>query len=307
MPKKEKQPQREKITIPKLYEMKAKREPVSWLTCYDYPTALIMDRAGIEMMLVGDSAGMTMLGYPTTLPVTMDQMITFSAAVCRAVQYAFVIGDMPYMSYQINSEEAIRNAGRFMAECGTDAVKLEGGTRVAPVVEAITNAGIPVMGHIGLTPQSASQLGGYKAQGRDVETARKLIADAKALEEAGAFAILLECMPAPVAQIIHEKVKIPVYGLGSGRDVDGQLMIVHDMLGLFERFVPKFVKRYANLSLILLEAFSQYREEVKTQNFPQPEHFYTMAEGELERLAELFENRGRTRRNESEMKEGARA
>lgn len=280
------QQEREKITIPKLYEMKMKREPVTWLTAYDYPTALLMDRAGIEMILVGDSAGMTMLGYQTTLPVTMDQMITFTAAVCRAVKYAFVIGDMPYMSYQISKEEAIRNAGRFMAECGTDAVKLEGGVRVAPIVKAITNAGIPVMGHIGLTPQSYTQLGGYKAQGRDAETARKLIADAKALEEAGAFSILLECMPAPVAKIIHERVKIPIYGLGSGRDVDGQLMIVHDMLGLFERFTPKFVKRYANLSPILLEAFTHYRDEVKTEKFPQPEHFYAMAPGELEKLGE---------------------
>jgi len=285
------QPEREKITIPKLYEMKARGEPITWLTAYDYPTALLMDRAGIEMILVGDSAGMTMLGYQTTLPVTMDQMITFTAAVCRAVKYAFVIGDMPYMSYQVSIEEAIRKAGRFMAECGTDAVKLEGGARVAPVVEAITNAGIPVMGHIGLTPQSYTQLGGYKAQGRDAEMARKLIADAKALEEAGAFAILLECMPAPVAKIIHERVKILVYGLGSGRDVDGQLMIVHDMLGLFERFVPKFVKRYANLSPILLEAFTHYREEVKAQKFPQPEHFYTMAAGELEKLYELFKQK----------------
>jgi 3-methyl-2-oxobutanoate hydroxymethyltransferase len=278
------QREREKITIPKLYEMKAKREPITWLTAYDYPTALLMDRAGIEMILVGDSAGMTMLGYQTTLPVTMDQMITFTAAVCRAVKYAFVIGDMPYMSYQINPEEAIRNAGRFMSECGTDAVKLEGGARVAPIIEAITNAGIPVMGHIGLTPQSASQLGGYKAQGRTAEGARQLIGDAKALEEAGAFAILLECMPAEVATIITRQAKIPVLGLGSGDRCDGQLMIVHDMLGFFERFTPKFVKRYANLSPILLEAFSAYREDVKAKEFPKPEHFYTMAQGEANKL-----------------------
>lgn len=281
-------PKRHKITISKLYEMKAQREPVSWLTCYDYPTALLMDRAGVEMILIGDSLGMTMLGYPTTLPVTMDIMITFTAAVTRAVEYAFVIGDMPYMSYQISKEEAIRNAGRFMSECGTDAVKLEGGARMATVIEAINNAGIPVMGHIGLTPQSASQLGGYKAQGRDAETAKRLIADAEALEQAGAFAILLECIPAPVAKIIHERVKIPVYGLGSGQDVDGQLMIVHDMIGMFERFTPKFVKRYANVSPILLEAFAKYREEVKSEKFPQPEHFYSMAEGELEKLTKIL-------------------
>jgi 3-methyl-2-oxobutanoate hydroxymethyltransferase len=283
--------ERQKITIPKLYEMKARKDPVSWLTCYDYPTALLMDRAGVEMILIGDSLGMTMLGYQTTLPVTMDVMITFTAAVTRAVKYAFVIGDMPYMSYQISKEEAIRNAGRFMSECGTDAVKLEGGARMAPVIEAINNAGIPVMGHIGLTPQSASQLGGYKAQGRDAETAQRLIADAEALEQAGAFATLLECIPAPVARIIHQRVKIPVYGLGSGKDVDGQLMIVHDMIGMFERFTPKFVKRYANLNPILLEAFTQYREEVKSEKFPQPEHFYSMAEGELEKLIKALKKK----------------
>lgn len=281
------QEEREKITIPKLYEMKAKGEPITWLTAYDYPTALLMDRAGIEMILVGDSVGMTMLGYQTTLPVTMEQMITFTAAVCRAVKYAFVIGDMPYMSYQASIEEAIRNAGRFMAECGTDAVKLEGGARVANIVEAITNAGIPVMGHIGLTPQSYTQLGGYKAQGRTAEAARQIIKDAKILEEAGAFAILLECIPAEVARIITERAKVPILGLGSGSYVDGQLLIVHDMLGLFERFVPKFVKRYADLSPILLEAFTHYIEDVKSRRFPQPEHFYTMAPGEAEKLREL--------------------
>ena len=284
MPKKARELEHEKITIPKLYEMRTRKEPITWLTAYDYPTALLMDRAGIEMILVGDSAGMTMLGYQTTLPVTMDQMITFTAAVCRAVKYAFVIGDMPYMSYQISPEEAIRNAGRFMAECGTDAVKLEGGARVAPVIEAITNAGIPVIGHIGLTPQSASQLGGYKAQGRTAEGARQLIDDAKALEEAGAFAILLECMPAEVATIITRQAKIPILGLGSGDHCDGQLMIVHDMLGLFERFTPKFIKRYANLSAAMLEAFTRYRDDVKTEKFPQPEHFYTMVKGEAEKL-----------------------
>lgn len=288
MPPKAQQPERQKITIPKLYEMKAKKEPVSWLTVYDYPTALLMDRAGIEMLLVGDSLSMTMLGYQTTLPVTMDVMVTFTAAVSRAVKYAFLIGDMPYMTYQISKEEAIRNAGRFMAECSTDAIKLEGGARVAPVVEAVNNAGIPVMGHIGLTPQSYTQLGGYKTQGRDIETARKLIADAEALEAAGVFAILLECVPAPVAKIIHERVKVPIYGLGCGCDVDGQLMIVHDMIGMFERFTPKFVKRYANLNPILLEAFSRYRAEVKSEKFPQPEHFYAMAPGELEKLERQY-------------------
>lgn len=280
--------QRAKITLTTLYELRERGEPVSWLTAYDYPTALLMDRAGVELILVGDSAGMTVLGYETTLPVTMDQMITFTAAVCRAVTYAFVIGDMPYMSYQVSAPEAVRNAGRFMAECGTDAVKLEGGSRMAPMIEAITNAGIPVFGHIGLTPQSAAQLGGYRAQGRTAEAGRRLVEEARALEEAGACAILLECIPAEVAGVIHGRAGIPIYGLGCGSDCDGQLMIVHDMLGLFERFVPKFVKRYANLSPILLEAFARYREEVKTGAFPQPEHLYSMQEGEVEKLRETF-------------------
>lgn len=280
---------RTKVTLTTLHELRERKEPVSWLTAYDYPTALLMDRAGVDMILVGDSAGMTVLGLETTLPVTMDQMITFTAAVSRAVEYAFVIGDMPYMSYQVSPTEAIRNAGRFMAECGTDAVKLEGGARVAPTIEAITNAGIPTFGHIGLTPQSYTQLGGYKAQGRTAETGRGLIEDARILEEAGACAILLECIPAEVAAIITERAQIPIYGLGCGTDVDGQLMIVHDMVGLFERFVPKFVKQYANLSPILLEAFSAYREEVKSKAFPQPEHFYSMVEGETEKLREASE------------------
>jgi len=279
---------REKVTLRTLNEMKARHEPVSWLTAYDYPTALLMDRAGVEMILVGDSAGMTVLGLETTLPVTMDQMVTFAAAVCRAVEYAFVVGDMPYMSYQVSIEEAIRNAGRFMAECGTDAVKIEGGARMTPVIEAITNAGIPVLAHIGLTPQSYTQQGGFRAQGRTEAAGRTLIEDAHVLEQAGACAILLECIPDEVAAIIAERATIPAYGIGSGRHVDGQLMIVHDMLGLFERFVPKFVKRYANVSPILLEAFSQYRSDVKDRAFPQPEHIYSMVAGEADKLQQAY-------------------
>jgi len=283
------EPRREKVTLRTLEDMKVRREPVCWLTAYDYPTALVMDRAGVDMILVGDSAGMTMLGLETTLPVTMDQMITFTAAVCRAVQYAFVVGDMPYMSYQVSTEEAIRNAGRFMAECGTDAVKIEGGARTAPAIEAITNAGIPVLAHIGLTPQSYTQQGGFRAQGRTEAAGRTLIEDARVLEEAGACAILLECIPEEVAGVIAERATIPAYGIGSGRHVDGQLMIVHDMLGLFERFVPKFVKRYANVSGVLLEAFTQYRSDVKERAFPQPEHIYSMVAGEAEKLREAYE------------------
>jgi 3-methyl-2-oxobutanoate hydroxymethyltransferase len=276
--------QREKVTLTTLQERKAAKEPVTWLTAYDYPTALLMDRAGVEMILVGDSVGMTVLGYETTLPVTMEQMLVFASAVCRAVEYAFVIGDMPYMSYQVNHDEAVRNAGRFMAECGTDAVKLEGGARVASTIEAITSAGIPVMAHIGLTPQSHTQLGGFKAQGRTAESARTLIEEAKILEGAGAFAILVECVPSEVASVIAERAEVPVYGIGSGASVDGQLLIVHDVLGLFERFTPKFVKRYANLAETLVDAFSSYCAEVKAGEFPQPEHFYSMRTGEIDLL-----------------------
>ena len=281
--------ERRKIDIPYLYEKKEQGEKISWLTAYDYPTALYEDRAGIEMILVGDSGVMTMLGHKTTLPATMDQMIWMTQAVTRAVKYAFVVGDMPYMSYQVSKEEAIRNAGRFMAECGADAIKMEGGAPVADILSAIVKAGIPVMGHIGMTPQFAAQLGGYKRQGQDAEAARKLIQDAKTLEEAGAFAILLEAMPAQVAGLITKDMKIPAYSIGAGPECDGQLLIVHDILGLFELFKPKFVKRYAQLGEEMVEAFTKYKAEVKAGKFPQPEHCYNMPEEEFKKL--LIENR----------------
>jgi len=282
---------RKKVTIPYLYELKAKGEKVSFLTAYDYPTALYEDRAGIEMILVGDSVAMTVLGYDTTLPMTMGEMLIFTKAVTRAVKWAFVIGDMPYMSYQVSAEEAIYNAGRFMSEARTDAVKLEGGARMADKVEAIVKAGIPVMGHIGLTPQSYTQLGGMKAQGRDAATAQQLIEDAKILEEAGAFAILLECIPAKVAGIIVQRAKIPIYSIGSGTSCDGQLLIVHDLLGLFEAFTPRFVKRYTNLGEEMVQAFKRYKYEVKSCEFPQPEHFYNIPDEEFELLLERLARR----------------
>ncbi len=278
-----------RLTIPDLYEMRERGEKITFLTAYDYPTALLEDRAGVDLILVGDSVAMTVLGYDTTLPMTMDEMILFTKAVRRAAKRAFVIGDMPYMSYQASNEEAVHNAGRFMAECGTDAVKLEGGRRMAERVEAIVRAGIPVMGHIGLTPQSYTQLGGYRAQGRDAATAKALIDDALALQEAGAFAILLECIPAKVAEIIYDKLDILVLSLGSGPKADGQMMIVHDMLGMFEKFTPKFVKRYVNLSEQILEAFRSFVEDAKQRRFPQPEHFYNIPEEEFKRLQEMLE------------------
>lgn len=275
---------RKKVTIPYLLEMKEKGELISFLTAYDYPTALIEDRAGIEMILVGDSAAMCLFGHRTTLPVTMDEMISITKAVIRATKYAFVVGDMPYMSYQSSHEEAIRNAGRFMGEAGVDAIKLEGGTRMAGAVKAIVDAGIPVMGHIGLTPQSYTQLGGFKSQGRDADTAVKLIDDALALEEAGAFSILLEAMPNEVGEIISERLDILTLGIGAGRACDGQLLIVHDLIGLFEAFTPKFVKKYADVAGIMEQAFCDYRQDVRNRAFPQPEHYYPIPEDELTKL-----------------------
>jgi len=275
---------RKKVTIPYLLEMKEKGELISFLTAYDYPTALIEDRAGIEMILVGDSAAMCLFGHRTTLPITMDEMISITKAVTRATKYAFVVGDMPYMSYQSSHEEAIRNAGRFMGEAGVDAVKLEGGTRMAGVVRAIVNAGIPVMGHIGLTPQSYTQLGGFKSQGRDADTAMKLIDDALALEEAGAFSILLEAIPNEVGEIISERLDLLTLGIGAGRACDGQLLIVHDLIGLFETFTPKFVKKYADVARIMEQAFCDYRQDVRTRAFPQPAHYYPISKDELAKL-----------------------
>lgn len=278
------QEKREKININYLYEKKEKGEKISWLTAYDYPTALYEEKAGIEMILVGDSGGMTLLGYDSTLPVTMDEMVVMTKAVTRATETTFVVGDMPYMSYQPGDEKAIEKAGRFMGECGTDAVKLEGGRRMASRVEAIVEAGIPVIGHIGMTPQSAAQLGGYKSQGKDAESARELIADAKALEDAGAFAILLEAIPERVGKKIYEETDVPIYGIGAGSATDGQLLIVQDILGLFELFKPKFVKRYAELGDEMVEAMAQYREEVKSGQFPGEEHCYNIPDREFNKI-----------------------
>ena len=267
-----------KVTLTTLRTMKEQGEPISWLTAYDYPTAQLMDAAGIDMLLVGDSLGMTVLGFETTLPVTMDHMVTFTAAVSRGAERAFVVGDMPFLSYQAEPSEAVRNAGRLMAEGSADAVKLEGGERMAGAIAAITDAGIPVLGHIGLTPQSASQLGGYRAQGRTGEAAAALARDARAIEDAGAVALLVECVPPAAAHEILDAVSIPVLGLGSGVECDGQLLIVHDMLGLFDRFTPKFVKRYADVGDAMRAAFESYGAEVKSRSFPSDEHAYTMSE-----------------------------
>ncbi|MBI2252798.1 MAG: 3-methyl-2-oxobutanoate hydroxymethyltransferase [Armatimonadetes bacterium] len=275
----------EKITITDLQTMKERKEKISFLTAYDYPFALLEDRSGIEMILVGDSLGMTVLGYKTTLPVTMQDMLRHAKAVSRAVKRAFLIGDMPYMSYQPSIDIAIKNAGKFLSECQMDAVKLEGGgSSTAKTIEALTKAGIPVMGHIGMTPQYSDCFWGYKVQGKDAKMAKKLIQDAQDLENAGAFSILLECIPAKVAQLIYEKLNILTLGIGSGPHCDGQLLIMHDLIGLFEAFKPKFVKQYINISPLIEEAFKKYHQDIKESKFPEKQHFYHISEEELVKI-----------------------
>ncbi len=284
---------RRKITIPTLLEMKAKGEKISFLTAYDYPTARLEDEAGIEMILVGDSAAMCLLGHETTLTITMDEMVTLSRAVTRGAEHAFVVGDLPYMSYQPSDRDAVINAGRLLSEGAVDAVKLEGGRRMAGRVRAITDAGIPVMGHIGLTPQSHTQIGGYRSQGRSADAALALVGDALALEEAGAFALLVEAVPAEVAEVITKRLTIPVLSIGAGNACDGQLLIVHDLLGLFEAFTPRFVRRYANVAEVMRTAFTEYRDEVRGGHFPGPEHQYPIKGDELALFHAAVEAEGR--------------
>ena len=272
---------RKKITPVDVQTMKKEGKKISMLTAYDYPTALIEDRAGIEIILVGDSVGMTVLGYENTLPVTMEEMIHHTKAVTRGAKYALIIGDMPFMSYNTSEKDAIFNAGRFMKEAGADAVKLEGGATVKDIVKAIVKAGIPVMGHIGLTPQTISMLGGFKVQGKDAEAAQKIIDDALSLEDAGAFSVVLEAIPAPIAKRITERLTVPTIGIGAGVHCDGQVLVVHDMLGLFDRFTPKFAKRYVNLSELILKAFESYKEEVSKGAFPTDQHSFHIDEKEL--------------------------
>lgn len=266
--------ERKKVTPQDLLAMKREGKKIVRIICYDYPMALLADRAGVDAILVGDSVGMVLLGMSNTIPVTMEEMIHHCKAVMRAVKYALVIGDLPFLSYQTSIRDAIYNAGLLMKCGGVDAVKLEGGQEFALTVKAIVDAGIPVMGHIGLTPQTISKLGGYKVQGTDTVTARKLIDDAKTLEAAGVFMISLECVPDRLAKLICEELTIPVTGIGAGPYTDGQSLNLYDMLGLFERFTPKFVKKYANLSQDILQALQQYKEEVEQGIFPGTEHSF---------------------------------
>ncbi len=270
-------------------KMKKEGEKITWLTAYDYPTAQFEEWGGIDMILVGDSMGMCVYGYSAgTLPVTMDQCIVHTEAVRRGAPNTYVMGDMPFLSYQTTPDEAVRNAGRFYKEAGVDAVKLEGGRRIVKMIKAIADAGMVVCGHIGLTPQSTGQFGGYKAQGRTAESAYELIKDARAVQEAGAPLLLLEAVPPEVGKLITEELTIPVYGIGAGPYVDGQLLIVSDMLGLFQAFTPRFVKKYANLAEQTIKAMKDYVDEVKQAKFPEEKHYYKMIKGEFEKLMELL-------------------
>lgn len=263
---------------------KAKGEKLSMLTAYDYSTAKLEDESGINGILVGDSLGNVVLGYEDTVSVTMEDMVHHGAAVARGAKNALVVVDMPFMSYEVTVEEAVRNAGRLMKEGRAGAVKLEGGVRVAEQIRAIVKAGIPVMGHIGLTPQSINVFGGFKVQGKSEEAARALLADAKAVEEAGAFAVVIEAVPAALAQMITDSVSIPTIGIGAGAGCDGQILVYQDMLGMFSDFTPKFVKRYANVGEVMREAFANYAAEVASGAFPTEEHTYKIKDDVLEKL-----------------------
>jgi 3-methyl-2-oxobutanoate hydroxymethyltransferase len=263
-----------KITTSALMEMKRSGEKIAMLTAYDFLMASQLDECGIDMILVGDSVGNTLLGYENTIPVTMEEMIHHCKIVARGVKRALVVGDMPFMSYQAGVVEAVRNAGRFLKEAGAEAVKLEGGKEVHETIKRIVDAGIPVMGHLGLTPQSIHKFGGYGVRGGDREEAKKLINDARELEEAGIFSLVLEKVPAILAREITKTISVPTIGIGAGVDCDGQVLVTHDMLGLFEKFKPKFAKRYAELARLTKDAFKDYIKEVKEKRFPAEEHSY---------------------------------
>lgn len=278
-----------KITTHTFRQRKQRGEPITVLTAYDYATALAAERAGIDSLIVGDSLGMVVLGYENTLQVTMADMLHHCKAVARGAKTPLLIGDMPFMSYQVSTTEAVRNAGRFLAEAGMDAIKLEGGREVADTVQAILNAGIPVMGHLGLTPQSIHKLGGYKAQGRTATAARRLLEDALILQEAGCFALVLEAVPDRVAELISHKLAIPTIGIGAGPSCDGQVLVTHDLLGLFDRFTPKFVKQYAHLNAEMQRAFGEYKKEVTNHHFPSEEHTFSIPDDEWRELLTSLE------------------
>ncbi len=273
-----------KVTVPDIIASKGKRK-LSEITTYDYPTALLVDQAGIDMALVGDSLAMVVLGQEDTLSIGMTEMIHHSLAVSRGAKNSLVIADMPFMSYQAGVEQAVTNAGRLLKEGRAGAVKLEGGSRVVPQVKAIAEAGIPVQGHLGLTPQSLQQFGGFKVQGKTAEAAKKIIEDAQALEDAGCFSIVLEAIPSAIAERITESISIPTIGIGAGKACDGQVLVIHDVIGLFDRFTPRFVKQYAKLSDSIRQALIQYKEDVEQGIFPGPEHSFSMSDEEVRKLS----------------------
>lgn len=281
---------RKKITLPMLQKKMLDGIPITMITCYDYAMAHLVEQAEIDMVLVGDSLGMTMLGFEGTLPVTMDDMMRHTAAVRRGSPTSWLIGDMPYMSYQPSDEIAVKNAGRFMAETGCDSVKLEGGRQMASRVRAIADAGIPVMGHLGLTPQSVSSLGGFRVQGKGADQALRIIDDAKILEDAGAFSILFEMIPDRVQKIITERANIPIISLGSGPYAHGQLLIFHDMFGLYPRFTPKMAKVFGNAGEVILNGLKKYVDEVTGKQFPQPENWFGIKDDQYDELVNLLES-----------------
>lgn len=272
----------EKVSILDIRQKKVEGQPITMLTAYDYPGATLVDEAGVDIILVGDSLAMTVLGHPNTVAVTVDEMLHHCKAVARGAGRAFLVGDMPFMSFQVGRSEAVRNAGRFMKEAGMDAVKLEGGREVAQTIQAIVDAGIPVMGHLGLTPQSATKLGGFKVQAKTANAAQRLLEDAQILQEAGCFSLVLEAVPTPVAETVSKKLDIPTIGIGAGPHCDGQVLVFHDVVGLFDRFVPKFVKQYARLRPLMLDAFKSYVEEVQNGAFPTQAHSFSITEEELQ-------------------------
>lgn len=272
-----------KITVEEISALKGKRK-ITMLTAYDYPIASLVDRAGIDMILVGDSLANVVLGLDSTTKVGMTEMIHHAKAVTRAVKHSLVVGDMPYESYQVNPQESVKNASRFINEAGCDAVKLEWFDKCLEVTQKIIEAGIPVMGHIGLTPQTADKLGGFKVQGKDADTAKRLIEQAKELEKLGCFSIVLECVPDKIAELITKQIKIPTIGIGAGVNCDGQVLVIYDMLGLFERYTPKFVKKFTNLSPLILKAIEEFKSEVTEEKFPAPEHTFSIKEEELKKI-----------------------
>jgi 3-methyl-2-oxobutanoate hydroxymethyltransferase len=282
-------PSPRKVSVQTLHAKKMHGEPITFLTAYDYPSAVALDRSGIDGILVGDTLGMVVLGYENTLSVTMQEMLHHCRAVARGVSRAHLVGDMPFMSYQASVADALRNAGSFLQKGGMDAVKLEGGRERVPAIKAIISAGIPVMGHLGLTPQSVHQLGGWKVQAKTAESARRILEDALILEDAGCYALVLECIPSEIAQLISKRLLIPVIGIGAGNGCDGQILVTHDLLGLFDRFTPSFVKKYADLFSEMERAFRQYISDVRERRFPAPEHANAMDPQEFRNLIREIE------------------